>query len=68
MNARNRHPDRGGLRAARPGPTPVEDAAPVVEIIAARQGEHSYPVQVGRGAIRGLEPLLQGVDRIALVT
>jgi 3-dehydroquinate synthase len=40
----------------------------VVDIIAARQGDHSYPVHVGQGALRALPPLAEGVDRIALVT
>jgi 3-dehydroquinate synthase len=52
----------------KPEPAPILGAPPVVEIIAARQGEHSYPVHVGRGAVRALAPLLEGVDRVALVS
>ncbi len=63
MTSRTRAP------AARRDPaTSAPDVTPVVEIIAARQGEHSYPVHVGRGAARALAPLLQGVDRVAIVT
>ena len=40
----------------------------VVELIAAQQGEHSYPVHVGPGAALSLPPLLEGVDRVALVS
>jgi 3-dehydroquinate synthetase len=53
--------------AADPIP-PASEGTPVVEIIAARQGEHSYPIHVGRRAVRALGPLLEGVDRVALVT
>ncbi len=40
----------------------------MLELIAARQGDRTYPVQVGEGATRGLGPLLEGVDQVALVT
>lgn len=40
----------------------------VVDLIAAHQGEFSYPVHVGEGAVRALPPLLEGVDQVALVT
>lgn len=68
MTARTRSTQERRARAA-PG---AGDAAtgdpPVVEILAACQGEHSYPVHVGRGAVRALSPLLEGVDRVAIVT
>ena len=50
-------------KGARPS-SPME----VVELIAAQQGEHSYPVHVGPGAALSLPPLLEGVDRVALVS
>jgi 3-dehydroquinate synthetase len=40
----------------------------VVELIAAQQGEHSYPVHVGPGAAETLAPLLEGVDQVALLS
>ena len=56
-------------RTRRSRTTTAPDRGPaVVDIIAARQGDHSYPVHVGRGALRGIVPLLEGVDRVALVT
>jgi len=57
---------RASRRSGKAGRNPA--APPTIELIGARQGEHSYPVQVGEGAIRGLGPLLEGVDRVALVT
>ncbi len=68
MNARTRPTRDRPARATPPDPAPTPEAAPVIEIIAARQGEHSYPVHVGRGAARALAPLLEGVDRVAIVT
>jgi 3-dehydroquinate synthetase len=65
VNARTRST---AARAPAAHPASAREAAPVIEIIAARQGEHSYPVHVGRGAARGLAPLLEGVDRVAIIT
>jgi 3-dehydroquinate synthase len=50
-------------RTEKPHPSPA-----VVELIAAQQGEHTYPVHVGPGAARTLPPLLEGVDHVALVS
>ena len=61
MSTRRVSKQRGGA-----GEEPL--APPTIELIGARQGEHSYPVQVGEGAVRGLGPLLEGADRVALVT
>ena len=57
-------------KAVRPGGSREEPATPppTIELIGARQGDHTYPVQVGEGAIRGIGPLLEGADRVALVT
>jgi 3-dehydroquinate synthetase len=40
----------------------------VVELIAAQQGEVTYPIHVGPGADAALPSLCEGVDRVALVT
>ena len=40
----------------------------MVEVIAARQGEHAYPIHVGPGAARALPAVLESVDRVALVS
>ncbi|MGC4001368.1 MAG: 3-dehydroquinate synthase family protein [Anaeromyxobacter sp.] len=40
----------------------------VVEVIPAAQGDHAYPVRVGPGAIDVLPELLDGVDRVVLVS
>ncbi len=55
-------------RTARRGPDAPDRGPAVVDIIAARQGDHSYPVHVGRGALRGIAPLVEGADKVALVT
>ncbi len=55
-------------RSRRSARTDVPVTPPVVDLIAARQGEFSYPVHVGEGAARALPPLLEGVDKVALVT
>jgi len=66
--ARSRsRPDRSGTAPASRG-APLGEVPPIVEIIAARQGDHSYPVHVGRGALRAIGPLLAGADRVALVS
>jgi 3-dehydroquinate synthetase len=49
-------------------PSAPNASPPVVDLIAARQGDFSYPVHVGQGAARALPPLLEGVDKVALVT
>jgi 3-dehydroquinate synthase len=56
-------PTRRLPRAAQPDRGP-----PVVDLIAAQQGEHSYPVHVGSGSLRAIGALVEGVDKIALVT
>lgn len=56
------------LRATGDGVKPGARNLAVVDVIAARQGSHDYPVRVGPGAAEGLVPLLEGVDRAALVT
>ncbi len=69
MTARTRPtPERRARAAAGAAQALAPGETHVVEIIAARQGEHSYPVHVGRGAVRALSPLLEGVDRVAIVT
>ena len=69
MTARTHLPsERRGRAAAAPDLAETAGGTPVVEIIAARQGEHSYAVHVGRGVARALAPLLEGVDRVGLVT
>jgi 3-dehydroquinate synthetase len=45
-----------------------ESTAGVVEVIAARQGEHEYPVRVGDGAAAPLGALADEYDRIVLVS
>jgi 3-dehydroquinate synthetase len=55
-------------RTARRAAPAVHGTPPVVDLIAARQGEFSYPVHVGDGAARALAPLLEGVDKVALVS
>jgi 3-dehydroquinate synthetase len=49
-------------------PEPVDPTPPVVDLIAARQDDFSYPIHVGPGAVRALPPLLEGVDKVALVS
>lgn len=56
------------MTARRPRAEKPDAPPPVVELIAAHQGEHSYPVHVGPGAARTLPPLLEGVDHVALVS
>jgi 3-dehydroquinate synthase len=56
------------VTARRPRALAPEASPPVVELIAAQQGEHSYPVHVGPGAGRALPLLLEGVDHVALVS
>jgi 3-dehydroquinate synthase len=57
-------------RRAAAGRAPADGAAepPTIELIGARQGDHAYPIHVGVGAVQGLGPLLEGMDRVALVT
>ena len=45
------------------------DAAPaVVELIAAEQGEVTYPIHIGPGADGALPALCEGADRVALIS
>lgn len=49
-------------------PSVQNESLPVVDLIAARQDDFSYPIHVGLGAARALPPLLEGMDQVALVT
>ena len=47
---------------------PGSEGPAVVELIAAQQGEVTYPIHVGPGADAALPALCEGADQVALVT